>query len=317
MKLENIGFYTLSHHRAVNASAKSPMWRCELLLLDQCNFRCSYCRGLRQDCAGIMNKDVASQVLECWIQDGLQHIRFSGGEPTLYPYLSDLVYQCRRAKVKRVAISTNGSADFDFYKSLVTCGVNDFSISLDACCAGKCKTMSGVDMFGKISDNIRKLSKLTYVTVGIVITKDNANTLQKTIEYASNLGVADIRIIPAAQNSSLKMQVAGLNNSLLSKHPILKYRVNRFLSSLPVRGLQSSDAKRCRLLYDDSVVAGKWHFPCVIYLREGGKPIGEIRPNMRQERIQWLNKTDTYNEDICRKNCLDVCVAYNNYLYEE
>jgi hypothetical protein len=53
MKLEDIGFYTLSDNRALNVSAWSPMIRCELVLTDRCNFRCPYCRD-RRPAAGIM-----------------------------------------------------------------------------------------------------------------------------------------------------------------------------------------------------------------------------------------------------------------------
>jgi hypothetical protein len=47
MKLEDIGFYTLSDNRALNVSAWSPMMRCELVLTGRCNFRHPYCRSLR------------------------------------------------------------------------------------------------------------------------------------------------------------------------------------------------------------------------------------------------------------------------------
>ena len=42
-RLEDIGFYTLSDYRASQCSASSPLWRCELLLTDRCNFHCPYC----------------------------------------------------------------------------------------------------------------------------------------------------------------------------------------------------------------------------------------------------------------------------------
>lgn len=65
-------------------------------------------------------------------------------------------------------------------------------------------------------------------------------------------------------------------------------------------------------MYDDSVVAGYQHFPCIIYLREGGEPIGKIGPNMRQERVDWMKKHDTLSDPICKANCLDVCRRYSN-----
>lgn len=38
--LENIGFYTLSDYRASQCSVSSPLWRCELILTDRCNYHC-------------------------------------------------------------------------------------------------------------------------------------------------------------------------------------------------------------------------------------------------------------------------------------
>lgn len=55
MKLEDIGFYTLSDERAKNASESSPLHRCEILITDKCNFKCPYCRGMREDLRGTMS----------------------------------------------------------------------------------------------------------------------------------------------------------------------------------------------------------------------------------------------------------------------
>ena len=37
---------------------------------------------------------------------------------------------------------------------------------------------------------------------------------------------------------------------------------------------------------------------------------------MRKERVEWVEKHDSYSDEICRKNCLDCIVKYNNR-YEE
>jgi hypothetical protein len=60
---------------------------------------------------------------------------------------------------------------------------------------------------------------------------------------------------------------------------------------------------------------GAWnghHYPCIIYLREAGKPIGRMSKSARRERLRWYGTHDSHKDPICRKNCLDVCVAYNN-----
>jgi molybdenum cofactor biosynthesis enzyme MoaA len=315
MKLEDIGFYTLCDKRAEGLSTCSPMWRCEMILTDRCNFACPYCRGLREDCQGTMPIGRATRILDCWLADDLRNIRFSGGEPMLYPELEHLVLRARRGGCERVAISTNGSFPLERYLNLIECGVNDFSISLDACCAASCGKMAGVDdvaSFTRITSNIRELSKLTYVTVGVVLTDDNLGELVNIIEFAARLGVSDIRIIPAAQEGNMIKGVERIEQKWLDKFPILRYRVFNILDWRPVRSIQEHDSHRCYLPIDDSVVAGDYHFPCVIYMREQGDPIGQVGPNMRSQRAAWSETHNTFEDPICRKNCLDVCVDHNN-----
>jgi len=173
--------------------------------------------------------------------------------------------------------------------------------------------MAGVSgYFDKVVSNIRELSKQTYVTVGVVLTKETAHTAADIIRFAHGLGVADIRIISAAQWDELLKELEGIDQSILDAHPILKYRITNFKNGRNVRGISEGDCHKCHIVKDDSVVAGKWHFPCVIYMREGGKPIGKVGEGMRQERLAWFEQHDSYADPICRKNCLDVCIDHNN-----
>ena len=313
MKLEEIGFYSLSDERARNISPTSPMWRCEMILTDRCNFSCPYCRGLRKDCLGDIGLDRATMVLNTWIKDGLKNVRFSGGEPTLYPYLSDLVKICKDGNVENIAVSSNGSANWSVYENLINNGVNDFSISLDACCSSFADRMTGVEgYFDKIVDNIKKISAQMYMTVGIVLTKNNVKTIQDIIKFVHDLGVSDIRIISSAQYNHLLKEVKSIEKDILNVHPILKYRVDNINNGINVRGLTEKDCNKCYLLQDDSVACGKYHFPCVIYMREGGDPIGEVGPNMRKERVEFFKKFNSFEDKICRNNCLDCIVQMHN-----
>lgn len=318
MKLEEIGFYTLCDERAKNSSETSPMWRCEMILTNACNFKCPYCRPLREDCQGTMPLDRALFVLDQWIDQGLKHVRFSGGEPTLYSHLVTLVQHCTNRGVKRIAVSSNGSAYREKYAALLDAGANDFSISLDACCASDAEKMSGgvLKIINNVAENIRWLASQTYVTAGVVLTDDNYGQMNDIIRYANSLGVADVRIISAAQENFILEGVLSIEEELLEKHPILRYRANNIRNGRNVRGLQESDPHTCYLMYDDSVVAGDQHFPCIIHLREGGEPIGKIGPNMRQERVEFLKRHDPHKDPICCNNCLDVCIDHINKCHE-
>ena len=314
MKLEQIGFYTLNDIRAKTASSTSQLQRCELILSDACNFKCPYCRGLRKDISGTMDISKAKYIIDLWAKDNLKNIRLSGGEPTIYPHILELVRYAKSKGIERIAISTNGYADASLYHSLIDAGVNDFSISLDSCCSSFGDKMAGgiIGAWDKVISNIKELSKLTYVTVGVVVTEDTVHLLKETIEFANNLEVSDIRIISSAQYNAMLTVANTLDLNLYSKHPILNYRINNINQGRNVRGLEPSDSKTCSLVLDDMAIAGDYHFPCIIYMREGGDPIGKIGDNMRQERLEWSKTHNTHCDPICKKNCLDVCIDYNN-----
>lgn len=318
MKLEEIGFYTLSDERARKATIDTQLMRCELILTDTCNFKCPYCRGLREDIKGTLPFSKALDALGLWCDDNLQNVRFSGGEPTMYEGLPWLVQYAKENGVKRIALSTNGSAENEYYKELIEAGVNDISISLDACCANFGEKMAGgiKGAWEKVVYNLRDLSKICYITTGIVVTDDNYEDLPDIVKFADELGVADIRVISAAQSNKMLEVAKLIPEEILLKHPILKYRVGNITGERNVRGIQEHDCSKCGLVLDDIASAGGYHFPCIIYMREGGDPIGKIGPNMRGERMLWYAEHNTHLDPICKGNCLDVCIDYNNKFEE-
>jgi len=102
----------------------------------------------------------------------------------------------------------------------------------------------------RIAGTIREMSKRTYVTVGMVFTEDNIDGCKQAVEFASSLGVADIRVIPAAQYAKALTMLNDLSDELLAKHPILKYRIQNAAMGKPIRGLSPSNARHCRLALD-------------------------------------------------------------------
>lgn len=308
MKLEDIGFYTLSDERAKSASASTPIKRLEVLVTDRCNFRCPYCRGVRPELRGELSLDRFNEYIAA--SGNIENIRFSGGEPTLNYSLSDMARHSRERGIRRIAVSTNGSAPFELYQQLIEAGVNDFSVSLDACCASGFNEMSGGNgSWPTITRNIRELSSRVYTTVGIVLNEKNEHEAAEIIRFASGLGVSDVRVIPAAQRGRA---LGAIETPEDGRHPILAYRLNNAKCGIPVRGLKDNDFHRCPLVLDDIAIAGGKHFPCIIYLREGGSPIGEVGGDVRRDREYWFSKTNVQNDHICKQNCLDVCREYNN-----
>jgi hypothetical protein len=259
----------------------------------------------------------AIKTVNLWALEGLKNIRFSGGEPTMHKGLPELVSLAKSHKVERIAVSTNGASSAKLYEDLLFRGVTDFSISLDAYRAEDGDRMAGgrKGAWERVVSTIRTLSARTYVTVGVVLTAANKESAENIIKFADSLGVSDIRVIPAAQCGEV-LPTLDLPESLLSKYPILKYRANHIKKGITVRGVSAGMVKKCGLVLDDMAVMGDKHYPCIIYMRENGEPIGTVGNNMRQERLDWYNPHDSFKDPICRKNCLDVCCDYNRKFEE-
>lgn len=103
-----------------------------------------------------------------------------------------------------------------------------------------------------------------------------------------------------------------MSDKIIEKHKILKYRINNIRNNRNVRGIKESDCDKCYLCLDDMAILGDYHFPCIIYMREQGEPVGKIIENIRQDRFKWFINHNTHKDEICKKNCLDVCIDYNN-----
>lgn len=83
-------------------------------LWEPCNMRCHFCFATFQDVKqtilpkGHLPKEQAIAVVVALAQSGFQKITFAGGEPTLCPWLSDLIVTAKKAGMTTMIV-TNGT----------------------------------------------------------------------------------------------------------------------------------------------------------------------------------------------------------------
>ena len=319
MKLEEIGFGTLCDDRAKNVSPTSPLWRASLLITSRCNFRCPYCNGL--SCGGDVDHDWLFYIMGKMANDGLKSVRFSGGEPTLHPWLMNFVAAAKAYGIYEIGCSTNGSADWDYYKRMVKHGCNEFAISCDTNdpVIGR-ELLGGIDgQWEKVISNIRKLSKISKVFLGLTVGKSNLNDIPEILEFCDSLGVADIKLSTATSYNGEIPRLDEIPQKILDRHAVLRYRVRNFMAGRNVRGLQACDCRKCPLVMDDIIVMGVKHYPCNVYAREGGAPIGEMTEDIRairEQRAEWGLSKDTHVDPICSVNCMDIFSCSNSRMME-
>ena len=293
--MEFTGFSEINTERL---KFKGPgFWYCEVALTGQCNFNCKYCNRFRAEVDPYIFGKFIYQY-----KDTLRHVQITGGEPTLYPSIFSVVDFIKNKGI-RCGLSTNGSAPLSFYKLLKA---DMYSISLDDYDFNILEGRGYKDP-SLIVDNIKELSKSNYVNVGLVVDSLNYNRLEEIIDFILSLGVSDIKI-----SINTKDEITPIfSDRDYSKYPILDYRIKRFRKSLPMRGIPKGDNFKCELSKNDISIIGDEHYPCLVYAREGGKPIGTLNNNVYNDRLSWYNNHVPQKDNICKKYCMDFKCEFN------
>jgi len=289
----NTGFSEITEERVKYTG--NGFWYCELALTGVCNFHCKYCNRLRSE----IDYETVRKFIYAE-RNSLRHIQLTGGEPTTSIYLYYLCSFIKAHKI-RLGLSTNGSASLDLYKGL---HVDMFSISLDDYDT-QILINRGYENPQRVIDNIKALSKLTYVNVGIVIDSLNRDRIEQIIQYVLGLGVHDIKLSISTHDEVMPV----FSDCDYSKYPILNYRVTRFRQGKNMRGIDRPF--KCEIAKSDISIVGTKHYPCLVYAREKGNAIGEMSGDIKTDRLKWYKKHEPKNDPICSKYCMDFKCDFN------
>jgi cyclic pyranopterin phosphate synthase len=170
-----------------------------------CNNRCLFC--VSGDAAGLDTRfaepEKIKKELDTSYENGCRILGFLGGEPTIYPYITDVSRYAKKIGYKRITLTTNGTrlSDKNFCKELLDAGVGRFSISIHSHKASVEDLLTGVpgNFAKKIKaiKNLISLQKTGRVPYGIalnaVIHKKNYRHLKEFCVYFKKLGIGDIR----------------------------------------------------------------------------------------------------------------------------
>lgn len=164
-------------------------------LTSGCNFFCGYCRP-RGDKS--LPPSVSSPVeklkstLSLFSSLGVTKIRFTGGEPTIYPRLIEIIRYARSLDSRvKLAMTTNGALLPRLAEPLHQAGLNSVNISLDTLDRTKFERIAGVDAFDKVIDGIHAACKhLQSVKLNCVVIKgSNDDEIEDIVRFADSNGV--------------------------------------------------------------------------------------------------------------------------------
>jgi radical SAM protein with 4Fe4S-binding SPASM domain len=136
------------------------------------------------------------QVLKKLARIGVPHIIFTGGEPTLFPGLCELIGHAGRLGLV-TGLNSNGRrlADREFTAELRRAGLQHVQITLESSRAEVHDAMTGADSFAETSAGIRSaLAEGLHTLTNTTLTRRNADHAEETVAYLAQLGLKTVAI---------------------------------------------------------------------------------------------------------------------------
>ncbi len=177
----------LGRRLLVSRFSHSPVFM-HVALTRACNLECEYCFQMRGN-SEIMPWNLFLQVLERAKRLGIAIISFTGGEPLLWPRLSEAIAACTKRNII-TEITTNGSLlSCPRIDELANAGLDYMIVSIDS--VGKNSQSQK-----SLSDNPNLLNYMKYarqkgilVSANCVLGRENATQVPSLIQLLSGAGI--------------------------------------------------------------------------------------------------------------------------------
>ncbi|EAH6317659.1 GTP 3',8-cyclase MoaA [Campylobacter jejuni] len=197
----------------------------------RCNFRCLYCMPKipfdYQPKENLLSFEELFLFVKAAIDEGIEKIRITGGEPLLRKDLSIFIKMISDYKSDiDLAITTNGFLLKDFAKDLKNAGLKRLNISLDTLDHKKAKTLAQKDVLDSVLSGIDEALNLDLkVKLNTVALKNlNDDELISLLEFAKSKK-AQIRFIEFMENTHAYGKLQGLKRDEIIKILSQKYQI--------------------------------------------------------------------------------------------
>ncbi len=177
------------------SSKPSAPYRMDLALTYRCNNNCSHCYNARPRNYPEMGLEKWKQIIDKVWDLRIPHIVFTGGEPTLFTDLPELVAYAEE-KGLITGLNTNGRrlSDSAFLNSLVEAGLDHVQITLESHDAKIHDLMVAAQ--GAWEETVNGLKNVLatnlYVMTNTTLLSHNSDRIEDTLHFLADLGVPTI-----------------------------------------------------------------------------------------------------------------------------
>lgn len=171
-------------------------------LTDKCNLRCVYCMEedlkFKEDYINdVLSFEDYKFIIKNASELGIKKIKFTGGEPLLYPKLSELIYFAKNdCNIEEISITTNGHGFCEKALELKRSGLDRVNISINSLREYR---YSAITRGGRLNEVLNTLNtclrlKLEVKINVILINEFNNDEIHDFMQLAKNFNI-DVRFI--------------------------------------------------------------------------------------------------------------------------
>jgi molybdenum cofactor biosynthesis protein A len=205
-------------------------------LIEKCNLRCTYCMPaegiLLSPKKDLMTAEEIYAIAKTFVNNGVDKIRLTGGEPLLRKDFSEIIAQLASLETE-ISITTNGILIVKHLAALKQFNIRKINLSLDTLVASKFQNITLRNQFEKVIDNLHLLLNNDFkIKINVVLIKGfNDNEIVDFIKLTqfSPLSIRFIEFMPFAGNEWDK-------SKMVSQKEILN-QVQKYFSSSEIEKL--------------------------------------------------------------------------------
>lgn len=241
-----ISYLDLARIEPFSTPVSAP-YRLDLALTYKCNDTCPHCYVGKPREVKEMSVDNWQKVIDRAWEAGIPHICFTGGEPTLFTGLGDLIAYAEEKGIV-TGLLTNGRklSDNAYLKSLLDAGLDHIQITLESHDKAIHDQMTGCA--GAWEETVQGIKNAiatdVYTITNTTLTNLNASTIEQTLEFIKSLGVEVFACNGIIYSGSAPQ--SGLAISEKDMQPILEH-IRDKAQSLGLRFIWYTPTQYCQL----------------------------------------------------------------------
>lgn len=229
-----------------STAVRAP-YKADLALSYGCNNACRHCYNPPQrTCMPSLGLREWQRVLRKLADIGIPHVIFTGGEPTLFAGLAELIATADSLGLV-TGVNTNGRrlADRRFAQSLADASLGHVQITLESCDATVHDAMTGAASFGETVQGIRNALAVGLHTItNTTLTQRNADPPEPLVDFLFELGLRTMAVNGMIYSGCGRETEDALEERALAA---LLVRINRRAAERDMRLLWYTPTAYCRL----------------------------------------------------------------------